>query len=872
MKPITRLAGILALAGTTILATPSQGTSAAPAEPGPSVFKIEAIEVDGKPAGCVSSCQVPSSRVPGFARQSNFQSALADASKIDAVNFDQQGCAIVTGGAVRCWGSNEYGQLGDGTTVNSRTALVWAMEGNQQVVGATDVTVSNSATCVVISGRVKCVGYGFGTTGNYPAKFSSTAWVDLGISDVAKAIIGQNPVRTATNSYSTPVCVLTTGGGIKCLYLDRPGTIFDSRVTGARDLAFLGNSADGIRFCVAGSTTSCLEFSMGTITISTTFSSLDASTRVYIPNMLFLTCFYSGDTLYCENFKTGDVQLFPMGVMPQPTSIFVAPGPYTTGIVVLLPDGVLRVTATKFTCACSDPIPPQVSPIAAFSESSFGTYFSVSRVTAATNSPNVIPLVVESGSRTIRTFAPVRVETASGVPLSRATMKWTAPDVPGSLGSSINSSLQTDADGNVRTTLATGPVTFDISGGTAPNGAILQAASITVVVGASGTTIVTVPDPPALIDRTVTVLNADGTPVPGAFVAIRNLFIPFAYNGSIASTSRWASRAPDMLGNFGQLGCVYCYVPLPTYMTGSDGSVVFKSFAPSQRFTKFDATVSYDDGDLYMNVGANFTEPSSTVYLPFMAHVDVIATDADPSTSAIDIPLGKNGVVELEFNVKDENNRPVDGFTATIENVCGDMDTGGLIAVSTRLSASCGSVTTTSFGGGAVAATGLPSGCVASAQVKTASTGSGKFTFCSASSTKYRIRGKGAVASRTVCIVVAGSPCGASSAVTAGGDRASQGSTSRTGHAPLWTAGVTSAKRGQKLPLNSLITPLNGPKTTWRVTGGCSVRGTSVVTPNRAATCILHMTQVATTRSKVRGKWVTNTVVLAVRKTTIKVA
>jgi alpha-tubulin suppressor-like RCC1 family protein len=110
-------------------------------------------------------------------------------------------CAVLENGTVQCWGDNEYGKLGDGTT-ESRLAPV-SVRGIDDAVA---VAAGQMYTCALTSGGgVKCWGNGVHLgNGNYE---DSPIPVDV------------TGLTSGVRSISAGVghtCAITTSGGLKC--------------------------------------------------------------------------------------------------------------------------------------------------------------------------------------------------------------------------------------------------------------------------------------------------------------------------------------------------------------------------------------------------------------------------------------------------------------------------------------------------------------------------------------------------------------------------------------------------------------------------------------------------------------------------------
>jgi alpha-tubulin suppressor-like RCC1 family protein len=152
-------------------------------------------------------------------------------------------CAIADGGELMCWGDNESGQVGDGTTLErDRPVEVIA----SAVVA---VTAGYDHTCALSTGgAVSC--WGNDTNGQLGDGGTSDRHSPIGVSG-----LGSGVVAISAGAYHT--CALTTTGVVKCWGRNHEGQIGDGTETDAYVPVTVAGLGAGVQSVDAGAEHTC---------------------------------------------------------------------------------------------------------------------------------------------------------------------------------------------------------------------------------------------------------------------------------------------------------------------------------------------------------------------------------------------------------------------------------------------------------------------------------------------------------------------------------------------------------------------------------------------------------------------------------------
>jgi alpha-tubulin suppressor-like RCC1 family protein len=135
-------------------------------------------------------------------------------------------CAVTTGGAVKCWGANDRGQLGDGTSLDSAIPVDVALP-----AAATAVAAGYVHTCALAGGAAYCWGDNTtGALGDGTTVARASPVQVAGVSAAAAIAAGGGENAGPTPAFYGHTCVLA-GGNVSCWGSNDSGQLGDGTFT-----------------------------------------------------------------------------------------------------------------------------------------------------------------------------------------------------------------------------------------------------------------------------------------------------------------------------------------------------------------------------------------------------------------------------------------------------------------------------------------------------------------------------------------------------------------------------------------------------------------------------------------------------------------
>jgi alpha-tubulin suppressor-like RCC1 family protein len=154
-------------------------------------------------------------------------------------------CVLTPTGAMQCWGDNYYGELGIGASGNRSTpTTVWGLSSGVVAIGG-----GGSTHCAVLtSGAVKC--WGFNANGQVGDNSTVNRSVPTQVIGVESGAIG-----VSVGAYGS--CALLATGGVKCWGANTNGGVGDGTKTARYTATQVTGLTTGVTAIAAGANHAC---------------------------------------------------------------------------------------------------------------------------------------------------------------------------------------------------------------------------------------------------------------------------------------------------------------------------------------------------------------------------------------------------------------------------------------------------------------------------------------------------------------------------------------------------------------------------------------------------------------------------------------
>ena len=162
-------------------------------------------------------------------------------------------CVLTAGGGVTCWGANDSGQLGDGTT----TDRLWPVPVTGFATGVAAIEAGDSHTCLLTTaGAVRC--WGANDSGQLGDGTMTDCTAPVAVTGLATGV-------TAIAAGDSHTCAVTTAGGVKCWGDNTNRQLGDGTTTTRITPASVNGLTSGVLAVTAGAMHTCALTNVGSV-------------------------------------------------------------------------------------------------------------------------------------------------------------------------------------------------------------------------------------------------------------------------------------------------------------------------------------------------------------------------------------------------------------------------------------------------------------------------------------------------------------------------------------------------------------------------------------------------------------------------------